>query len=211
MKIYVVGDSISVHYGPFLEAELAGWADYARKGGPDASGTDWENPADANGGDSHLVRSFLTDNLAAIETDWLIFNCGLHDLRIDRKTGAPQVDPDTYRQNLESIIPLIRQHGIAPIWVTTTPLIDEIHNRHDLPYQRFRRDVITYNRIAAEVMQAADVPVIDLFTFQVSLEPDIYLDHVHLTDPARARQARFIAHQLRTRFSSPPPWPPVDS
>lgn len=202
MKIYVIGDSISVHYGPHLQAELAGWADYARKGGPDARGTDWENPADANGGDSRLVRSFLNENLAAIEADWLVLNCGLHDLRVDRVTGRYQVDPDDYAANLRHIIARIRDHGIQPIWITTTPLIDDVHNRHDLPYRRSRRDVIRYNKIAAGIMQSAEVPIIDLFTFQTSREPDIYLDHVHLVPEFRALQAKFLAEHLR-RLTAP--------
>lgn len=197
MKIYVLGDSISVHYGPYLETELAGWADYARKGGPDASGTDWENPADANGGDSALVRSFLEENLPQISADRLLFNCGLHDLRMDRETAEYQIPPETYQENLKAIVALIKRAGIKPTWISTTPLIDEVHNRHDLPYRRFRRDVIAYNQIAAEIMAAAEVPTIDLFTFQVSLEPDIYLDHVHLIPEVRAQLAKFLAEGLR--------------
>mgnify|MGYP003658430271 CR=1 FL=1 len=204
MKIYVLGDSISVHYGPFLEQELQGWCNYARKGGPDAAGTDWENPADANGGDSNLVRSFLTENLAAIQSDWLLFNCGLHDLRVERTTGKFQVTIAAYRENLAAIIPLVRQHKIEPIWITTTPLIDEIHNRHDLPYRRFRRDVIAYNQVAAEVMATHNVPIIDLLTFTRNLEPDIYLDHVHLVPDVREQQAAFIARELRQRFTKSP-------
>ena len=202
MNIYVIGDSISVHYGPYLQRALDGFATYARKGGPDAAGTDWENPADANGGDSNLVRTFLTENLADISTDWMLFNCGLHDLRVDRESGAYQVDPDAYAQNLAAIVALIRVQQIKPVWITTTPLIDEVHNRHDLPYRRFRRDVINYNQIAATIMNAQAVPIIDLFGFTQALEPNnIYLDHVHLQPNVREQQAAFIADQLKQRMT----------
>lgn len=197
MKIYVLGDSISVHYGPYLEKALAGVATYARKGGPDASGTDRENPADANGGDSNLVRQFLAENLSAIDTDLLLLNCGLHDLRVDRTTKTYQVTPERYRQNLTAITTLIRDHRIKPVWLTTTPLIDALHNRHDLPYRRCLRDVITYNQIAHEVMTSQDIPTIDLFAFTAKLGPDIYLDHVHLHLRGRAQQAAFIAAELK--------------
>jgi lysophospholipase L1-like esterase len=203
MQVYVVGDSISVFYGPFLEKALQGIATYARKGGPDATGTDWENPADANGGDSQLVRSFLADNLDSIGADWLLVNCGLHDLRVDRTSGEYQVSPEDYRDNLAAIVKLIQGRGINPVWLSTTPLIDDVHNRHALPYRRFRRDVVAYNQIAAEVMRAAAVATIDLFAFTQRFEPDIYVDHVHHTLAMRQRQANFIADELRTRFSPP--------
>ncbi|GAB5561873.1 MAG: hypothetical protein SynsKO_35200 [Synoicihabitans sp.] len=203
MKIYVIGDSISVHYGPYLERALTGFADYARKGGPDASGTDWENPADANGGDSNLVRSFLTENLPAISADFMLLNCGLHDIRLDQKTHTHQVPLDTYRANLRAIIALVRHAGIAPIWVNSIPLIDAVHNAHPLPYERFLADVIAYNAAAAEIMSHQSVPTIDLFTFTQSLGPDIYIDHVHVTPKAREQQATFLADQLKQLRRAP--------
>ncbi|MBT5902727.1 MAG: SGNH/GDSL hydrolase family protein [Opitutaceae bacterium] len=197
MKIYVIGDSISVHYGPYLETALAGFSEYARKGGPDANGTDWENPADANGGDSNLVRSFLTENLPAITTDFMLLNSGLHDIRFDRETCTHQVPIDSYRANLAAIIELMHRAGITPIWISSIPLIDEVHNAHPLPYQRFLADVIAYNEAAAEIMAKHAVSVIDLFTFTQSLGPDIYIDHVHVTQETREQQAHFIADRLK--------------
>lgn len=203
MKIYVIGDSISVHYGPYLETALAGFAKYARKGGPDASGTDWENPADANGGDSRLVLRFLAENLPAISADFMLLNCGLHDLRVDRETGAYQVPIEDYQSNLTAIVELVRSAGIAPIWVNSIPLIDDVHNAHPLPYQRFLADVMAYNEVAAKVMVDHKAPIIDLFTFTQSLGPDIYIDHVHVTDRAREQQANYIDRQLRERQRTP--------
>lgn len=197
MKIYVIGDSISVHYGPYLERALIGFAEYARKGGPDASGTDWENPADANGGDSSLVRSFLVENLPAITADFMLLNCGLHDIRIDRQTRTPQVPIDSYRANLAAIIELIHGAGIAPIWINSIPLIDDVHNAHPLPYERFLADVMTYNEAAADIMAKHAVPIIDLFKFTQSLGPDNYIDHVHVTNEARKQQAQFIADRMK--------------
>ncbi|MDB4385251.1 SGNH/GDSL hydrolase family protein [Opitutaceae bacterium] len=203
MKIYVIGDSISVHYGPYLETALSGFAQYARKGGPDASDTDWENPADANGGDSRLVHRFLAENLPAISADFMLLNCGLHDLRVDRETGAYQVPIEDYQSNLTAIVELVRSAGIAPIWMNSIPLIDEVHNAHPLAYQRFLADVIAYNEVAATVMTRQKIPIIDLFSFTQSLGPDIYIDHVHVTDQARKQQANFIVQQLRKRLLTP--------
>tara|TARA_B110000483_G_scaffold239806_1_gene319090 strand:- start:2500 stop:3102 length:603 start_codon:yes stop_codon:yes gene_type:complete len=197
MKIYVIGDSISVHYGPYLERELSGFADYARKGGPDARGTDWENPADANGGDSNLVLSFLAENLSVISADVMLLNCGLHDVRLDRQSRTYQVLPEAYRENLTTILERVHAAGIKPIWINSTPLIDAVHNARDVPYDRHLDDVIAYNKIAADVMASKNVPIIDLFGFMLSLGPDIYIDHVHLTNAVRAQQAAFIADWLK--------------
>lgn len=203
MHIYVLGDSISVHYGPYLERALSGLAVYARKGGPDASGTDWENPTDANGGDSRLVLSFLRENLPAINTDILLLNCGLHDIRVDRTTGDHQVPPDEYRRNLTAAINLIIDHHIRPIWITTTPVPDESHNQHDLPYHRFNRDVRAFNHVASEVMAKSAVSSIDLYHFTQSLGPNIYIDHIHHPDPVRSQQAEFIARELASLINLP--------
>jgi lysophospholipase L1-like esterase len=200
VKLYVIGDSISVHYGPYLQRELEGFADYARKGGPDATGTDWENPTDANGGDSALVLAYLRENLPAISTDVLLLNCGLHDLRADRNSGAYQVPPDIYRAHLHAIIDLVQDAGIRPVWLSTTPVDDAVHNHHDLPYRRFPKDVLAYNAIAAEVMASHAVPTIDLHGFMQELGFGLTIDHVHYRDDIRARQAAFIATKLKALF-----------
>ena len=58
-KVYVIGDSISCQYGPYLRDLLAGVFGYARKTGDEpalrASGTDQSE----NGGDSSAVLVFL--------------------------------------------------------------------------------------------------------------------------------------------------------
>lgn len=203
MNLYVIGDSISVHYGPYLQRAVADFANYARKGGPDAAGTDWENPTDANGGDSDLVLSFLRENLPAIQADTLLLNCGLHDLRVDRATGVYQIPPEDYQDNLRTIIPLVQAARIRPIWVTTTPVDDTTHNAHDeLLYQRFQRDVLAYNALASEVMTTHGVATIDLHGFMQELGPGLTIDHVHYRDDTRARQAEFIASELRKLVSA---------
>ena len=52
--LHVVGDSISIHYGPYLQTMLTGVMTYSRKTAPDGSLDDR-----ANGGDSSMVLDYL--------------------------------------------------------------------------------------------------------------------------------------------------------
>ena len=85
MKIYVLGDSISIGYGPFLESYLKGMIEYSRKQGEEEALLNLDNPQGANGGDSSMVLSFLKSKAEAggIDADLLLLNCGLHDIKTD--------------------------------------------------------------------------------------------------------------------------------
>ncbi len=63
-------------------------------------------------------------------------------------------------------------------------------------FKRYNRDVIAYNHAAGRVMRQANVPIIDLYKFSMSLGEDIYCDHVHFKEEIRRLQAAFIAGQL---------------
>src|SRR3954466_8909069 len=85
-RLFVLGDSISMHYGPYLEQVLRGKWDYERKRG---RAENLDQGTGANGGDSNAVLAYLNERLAAggIAADWLLLNCGLHDVKSDRQTG----------------------------------------------------------------------------------------------------------------------------
>ena len=52
MKIYVIGDSISIQYGTYLESQLKGIMEYSRKGGIEEASVNFDHKTGANGGDS---------------------------------------------------------------------------------------------------------------------------------------------------------------
>ncbi len=199
-RLHVVGDSISIHYGPHLEARLAGTAQYSRKTGPNG---ELDEDSDANGGDSRRVRAYLASLPPAGQFDLLLVNCGLHDLRRSSETGELQVPLDEYRANLAEILALARGLAGRVGWVRTTPVVDELHNRPGLGFRRFAADVEAYNRAADEVMRACGVVTLDLFTFTLTLGRAAYSDHVHFTEAARAQQAAFLAGGLYPLLGSP--------
>lgn len=215
MKVYVVGDSISIQYGPYLEAALHGVMDYARKAGEDEAGEEealhnLDVPQGANGGDSSMVLAFLEAKAATdgINADLLLLNCGLHDIKTDPATGAKQVPIGQYAQNLERIVQSVRNMGLILIWIRTTPCDETIHNHASMAFHRFAADCQTYNAVADRIMRDHGVPIIDLYTFTQNLRPlpseqatqnqpdDLYCDHVHFHDHIRRQQAAFIAGWL---------------
>ena len=186
-SLFVIGDSISIQYGPYLAAMLPADCSYARKGDtPDE---------EANGGDSSMVLDYLRQKVQepGFKPDYLLLNCGLHDIKTDPQSRAKQVTAEEYAQNLPQILALIQAQGSQPLWVRTTPVDDHTHNTRSTAFHRFNQDVLTYNTIADDIFNAAGIPRIDLYRFTQALPDDLYIDHVHFTDAVRAKQAAYIA------------------
>lgn len=205
-RVFVVGDSISIQYGPYLERMLAGRFAYARKTGEEEALADLDIPRGANGGDSSMVRAYLEGLRAGggFETDILLLNAGLHDIKWIVKTEALQVPPADYEPNLRAIVEAGRALASTVVWIMTTDTVDEIHNADpNRDFYRYRKDLLALNAVAERVMAELGVPVIDLYTFTKGLgEPAaIFCDHVHFTEPVRAQQAAYIAGWLEGRMS----------
>lgn len=198
MKVYVIGDSISIHYGPFLQQALAGVMDYARKEGEDEAQLNLDIPMGANGGDSDRVLAFVKAAAGAggFHTDILAVNCGLHDIKRDPATRALQVPLDRYEANLRELVRVAAAMPLRLVWIRTTPCDENIHNARIPDFHRFAADCAAYNAAADRIMAGAGVPVADLFTFTANLGPDLFCDHVHFTVPVRERQAAFLAGWL---------------
>lgn len=198
MKVYVIGDSISIQYGPYLKGYLKGMMDYARKEGEDEALLNLDRPQGANGGDSSMVLSFLKGRAASggIDADLLLLNCGLHDIKTDPVTGAKQIPIRQYEENLRAIV--LTASALKPqlIWMRTTPCDEAVHNRPGSSFFRFSADCLEYNRVADRVMREAGVAIIDLHAFTLNLGPDLYCDHVHFQEHIRQKQAAFIAGWL---------------
>ena len=188
--LHVVGDSISLRYGPDLDRMLARVARYSRK--PVVG----DDPESANGRDSGTVLAYLDGLRAAgrAKIDYLMVNCGLHDVKRDLVDARPLTPLAQYAANLSAIAELARAFGARLIWVRATPVIDAIHNNApDMAFHRFAADVAAYNEVADAVMRKAGACIIDLHGFTQALGPDVYCDHVHFTPEVARLQAAFIA------------------
>ena len=198
MKIYIIGDSISIQYGPYLQAYLAGTIEYARKGGEEEALLNLDRPQGANGGDSGMVLSFLRAKAESggIDADLLLVNCGLHDIKTDPATGERQVPIEAYAQHLRAIVDLSARMKPRLVWIRTTPCDEAVHNHAGMSFHRFAADCDAYNHVADQIMAESGVPVIDLHGFTRSLGADLYCDHVHFHEHIREKQAAYIAGWL---------------
>jgi lysophospholipase L1-like esterase len=190
-RIFVLGDSISIHYGPWLEKMTAHSFLYDRKRGEEQE--DLEKGAGANGGDSSLVLDYLREKEAAgMSFDILVVNCGLHDIRVDGETGENQVGIDDYAENLVKIMETAKRMSETVIWAKSTPVVDDIHNTRTDMFKRYSKDLERYNEKADGIAKAFDVPVMDLYGFTKNFGPGAYADHIHFKPHVRKMQAAYI-------------------
>lgn len=204
-SIFLIGDSISIQYGPHLEEYLAGLVAFDRKSDDGEAEKNLDVPVGANGGDSRMVLAYLQKKSreATFHPDYLVLNCGLHDIKHDPQTGVIQVTEKEYRENLLSIIELMKAKNIGLIWIRTTAVVDSIHNSKSKSIRRYATDVAAYNKIADEVFTTHGIPMIDLFDFTQKLGNEQFIDHVHYNEPTRSLQAAYIAGYLQSYVKSP--------
>ena len=191
--LHVVGDSISIHYGPYLAKHISPYYQYSRKEG---QVDDMDSPIGPNGGDSSMVLAYLRECIAAgMYWDILVINCGLHDIK--RYDGRLQIPLADYEQNLLDIHLEARSLADYVIWIRSTPVIDEIHNSRMSDFQRFSADLEQYSRVADSITSISADLIIDLNTLCHGMGgAEIFEDHVHFTDEARKIQGAFIAGQI---------------
>ncbi|MFA6293129.1 MAG: SGNH/GDSL hydrolase family protein [Victivallales bacterium] len=198
MKIYVIGDSISLQYGPYLKEYLSGIMEYSRKEGDEKAMLNLDKPQGSNGGDSSMVLSFLEAKASSggIDADLLLLNCGLHDIKTNPATGEKQIPVELYEKNLRAIVKTVAKMKTRLVWIRTTPCDETVHNRKGMAFHRFSSDCIKYNDAADQIMGESCTPVIDLHTFTLNLGNELFCDHVHFQEHVRQKQASFLAGWL---------------
>ena len=200
--VFIIGDSISLHYHEYIKKLLENKAQYYRKGSTgeiQEALNDPNNPFGANGGDSNLVLEYMQELKSKNKKfDLLLINCGLHDIRVDRRNNKIQLDENQYRENLNKIIEISKDLSNKLIWISTTPVNDEIHNSRNDGYLRYNKDVEKYNELAQNIMSANNIKIIDLYEFTKKLESkDIYRDHAHYREDICKKQAQFIYDNIK--------------
>ena len=122
-QLFVLGDSISMHYGPSLETFISEQCVCLRKGEKNADPGDLNLGSDINGGDSQLVREYLDARIQrGFKPDLLLLNCGLHDIKTDPASRFKKVPIDIYAENVKAISRTLKIASIPTVWVRTTPV-----------------------------------------------------------------------------------------
>jgi len=188
MRIILIGDSIRVGYQPLVAAKLQGRAEIC-------------GPQD-NGGDSRNVLAHLDDWVLRLQADVLHLNCGLHDLKFEN--GHHQVPLEEYERNVRAIVArIVREFPGRFIWATTTPVVDEWHQKVK-PFERHEDDVLRYNEAALAVVRAHKLPVNDLHRVieQAGREKCLGPDGVHFNERGYALLAEAVAAAVAASLES---------
>jgi lysophospholipase L1-like esterase len=191
--VVLIGDSIRLGYAPFVAERLKGRAEVIS--------------VPENGGDSGNVLKHLDEWAIALKPKVVHFNAGLHDLKLDPKSGQHQVELESYRKNLAEISRrLVRETSARLIFATSTPVLDERHNAVK-PFHRREADVEAYNRAAIDVLSKPPVFAVNDLHAAASrqgLETALLADGVHFTDAAYRALAALVVAQVEKALADPP-------
>ena len=166
----LIGDSICMGYRPFVKQKLEGKVKIVG--------------IDNNGGDSGNILQHIDEWLLNPDFDLIHFNCGLHDLKVNRQTGQHQQPMNVYEKNLKEIIHRLKNETKAKlIWATITPVIDKKHNAVK-DFDRHQKHVEAYNKVATAIMTESGIIIDDLFSVIMSnrIEDCLLNDGVHMTE-----------------------------
>lgn len=202
-KICSIGDSISVQYREHLIKFLGDEFEIITKDGLEEAYKDLNIPVGANIGDSRMLRDYLLyeNEKGSITYDYVMFNCGLHDIKANIDTGVQQVLIEDYEKNLAKALDIWQENKVGIIFVNSTPVIDSIHNSPERltinKIKRSRKDIMEYNAIAEKLMVERAIPVIDLFSFTDKFGEEAFCDHAHFTLEVRKLQAAYLAGAVK--------------
>jgi GDSL-like Lipase/Acylhydrolase family len=186
-RVLLIGDSISIGYTLDVRAILKEKANVHRiptNGGPTSNGI--EN-----------VAKWIEGS----KWDVIHFNFGLHDLVFMGPDGARLVDPALpgahhqvsladYEKNLTTIVQQLKATGAKVIWCNTTPVAPGTPGRKS-------DESVMFNETAAKVMQAADVPINDLYAHAKAKLAEVQLpQNVHFTPEGSKYLAEKVAAEI---------------
>jgi len=196
-KIFILGDSISIHYGPYLKSMLGSSFLYDRKGAKKENDISFDS-YEINGGDSRNIVEFLLHEKEEgnLTYENIIINCGLHDIKTDSITSKINVPIEEYEQNLITAFKMLKEAQVSILWINSTPVEDTRHNSLNKEFFRYNQDLITYNNRAEVIASSFNIPIIDLYAFTTGLNLEKYYDHIHFVEEVRMLQASFIAGHI---------------
>lgn len=186
--LYSSGDSISLGYWPYLEAELNNEVNvyYQQELAKDIPQVNLRNNGHASLAYGVLETAFKNERF---KPEYCLMNCGLHMIATHQNKVAE------YGEWIEKLDDLIKKHNAKLIWVLTTPYAQSFRPQQNLV-------IIKFNETAKAIATKRGIPVVDLHACTLDAvkdlgEKNVYEDGVHFKDEVKKRQAAFIAARVR--------------
>jgi len=187
--LYSSGDSISLGYWPYLEAELNDTINvyYQRELAKDMPQVKLRNNGHANLAYQVLKRAYKNNNF---KPDYWLVNFGLHMINT-HKNKLPD-----YANWVEKFITYAKEKKTTLILVTTTP-----YRQSSRPHKNLI--IIKFNELMKTAAKKSNVSIIDLYTCTTDAvkelgEKQVYNpDGVHFSEAMKKRQANYIAKRIQ--------------
>lgn len=188
LSIALVGDSMRIHYQPFVAASLA---ESARVWGPSVNCES----------SRHLRTNLDAWVLNLLEEPTIVHvNAGGHDIRrISDDDWEVQVPIEEYRKNMEAIFDRLMSHSRVEgvIAATTTPVNEGRHQEARYSNRR-NADVESYNQVLVDVAAIREITVNDLWAAITHCPFDpISSDGVHLSRKGQEYLGYHVAEKLK--------------
>ncbi len=188
-QVLIIGDSISIHYTPYVTEILKGEAVVKHHKG--------------NAGPTIRGIAKIDEWLGSNRWDVIHFNWGLWDM-YGWEYWKSDRSPAKYRERLKKLVGRLENTGAILIWATTTPVC---HMPEKGMTNRFKggRAVVSpetekeYLDVASEVMEQHGITVNDLHgLMEGKLDQYALADHdVHYNRDGRKKQAEQVAIAIR--------------
>lgn len=166
-RIYIIGDSISIGYTPYLRENFKDIANVLR--------------VPMNCSSSQIGKENIDEWIDIGQVDLYLVNFGIHDILRDRR-----VRRENYLNNILGIMRMLAYKGRVA-WVTSTPFTGD-SKLHPLANEEAHKD---YCKASKELMKASNIPVCDLDELDFTKE-DYQKDGLHF-DPSGLKK---IADQI---------------
>lgn len=178
MKIVLLGDSIRMHYQPFVAEMMP----------EDEVWGPQENCAFAKW--TLYALRFWREKLH--EADVIHWNNGLHDVVQFFKEDGCFVSIEEYRDSILKIARELKKTGAAVIFATTTPILKDDHERKNA-------DISAYNAAVTEDLRKMGVLIDDLHALvDANREAYISEDGTHMNEVGRRFCAEAVVKSIRS-------------
>ena len=160
-RVLIIGDSISIGYTDSVRGNLKGIADVFRPSG---------NCQDTGVGLTQIKNWLGTNKWDVIHFNFGIWDTHLLDSKGNLLSGSMAGDthaladgvrirhtPEQYKANLAKLVEILKGTRAKIIWASSTPIMYRTGSRFE--------DILTLNRVAADLMKSEGVAIDDLYEF----------------------------------------------